>query len=162
MCPVINWGLVVLIIWLIRKYIVKPRIGTVKFGAARKTRLIKLNRLILALNVIALILGILFAFKSGYRLNYLPVIILSLILLIGFSIAAYYLNINRLVIYGLLAGISPAVGEWLFRRQLATHHGFPITFGITAGILILTGLIIFIRFLITFPILHTDNSTQKG
>jgi len=78
---------------------------------------------------------------------------LGLIFLIGFSIAAFFLDFRRLYIYGLLAAISPLVGEWLFINGNATHHGIPITFGITAGIMIIIGMVIFLRLLYNNPVL---------
>ncbi len=49
--------------------------------------------------------------------------------------------------YGLLVGISPVVGESLWTHGYATHHGFPITFGTSAGFMILVGVVLFVRFL---------------
>ena len=70
----------------------------------------------------------------------------------GFSIAAYFLNFNRLYVYGLLVGFSPMVGEWLWTHGYATDHGFPITFGASAGIMILVGLAVFVRLLHDNPV----------
>jgi MFS family permease len=35
------------------------------------------------------------------------------------------------------------VGEWLWRQDLATHHGYPIVFGAAAVIIFITGLVRF-------------------
>jgi len=61
--------------------------------------------------------------------------------LVGFSLAAYYLNIPRFFIYGLLLAVAPFVGEWLWRRGYASHHGFPVVFGIAAAAIAAVGLI---------------------
>ena len=79
-------------------------------------------------------------------------IILGMILLIGFSLAAYFLDFGRLYFYGLLVGLSPMVGEWLWNLGYVTHHGFPVTFGIASGIMILFGLAVFIRLLMNNPV----------
>jgi len=79
-------------------------------------------------------------------------IIFGMILLIGFSRAAYFLDFNRLYFYGLLVGFSPLVGEWLWNLGYVTHHGFPVTFGTASGIMILFGLAAFIRLLRNNPI----------
>jgi hypothetical protein len=47
----------------------------------------------------------------------------------------------------LLVGLSPLAGEWLWSRGYAPHHGFPVTFGALAGIIILAGAVLFVRFL---------------
>jgi hypothetical protein len=141
------WGLVFLIIWLIRKYVVTPRVGFVKFGRARKTRLVKFTVVMLVINIMAFILGLIAAMNFGRIPGQMFSIIFGLILLVGFSIAAYFLDFGRLYIYGLFVGVSPLVGEWLWTQGYATHHGFPITFGTSSGIMILFGLVIFVRLL---------------
>jgi len=146
------WGLVFLIIRLIRKNVVTPRVGAIKLGQVRKAKLAKLSVVMLVVNVVALILGFVIAMNFGRVPGQMTTIIFGLIFLIGFSIAAYSLEFNRLYIYGLLVGLSPLVGEWLYTNGNASHHGFPITFGTTAGIMILIGLTVFVRLLRDNPI----------
>ncbi len=146
------WGLVFLVIQLIRKYVVTPRIGVVKYGQARRNKLMKFSVVMLMVNVIALILGFVAAINFGRVPGQMTTIIFGLIFLIGFSIAAYFLDFSRLYIYGLLVGLSPLVGEWLYTYGNAAHHGFPITFGTTAGIMILIGLAAFVRLLRDNPV----------
>ena len=146
------FGVVYLIIRGVRKNVVAPRVGVVEFGAARKTRLKKFSVAMLVVNVIAFILGIVAFLGFGSLTGGGPPIILGLILLIGFSSAAYFLDFPRLYIYGLLGALAPQVGEWLFQNMGASHHGFPIMFGIMAGIMILTGLVTFTRFLRNNPV----------
>lgn len=152
------WCLVYLAIFITRKYIVKPRMGEVKFGKARRIKLIKSSLVMLIVNILALIAGIIVA------LNYLtiparmPSIFLGFIFLIVLSLLAFFLEYNRLYVYGLLAGFSPMIGEWLYSNYGATHHGFPVTFGITSGIIILTGVIVFVRFLSSNPIINIEAS----
>jgi hypothetical protein len=134
-----------------RKYVVAPRIGIVKFGEARRTKLAKFSFVMLVVNVIALILGLVVAMYIGRLSGQMITIFFGLILLIGFSVAAYFLDFSRLYIYGLLVGISPLVGELIYSYGNVTHHGFPITFGTTAGIMILTGLTFFLRLLRNNP-----------
>jgi hypothetical protein len=145
------WGAVYVVIRLIRRYVVSPRIGIVKFGPARKTKLAKFSVVMLVVNVVALILGFVAAMSFGSVPGQMISAIFGLILLIGFSMAAYFLDFNRLYIYGLLAGLSPLAGEWLYTHGKATHHGFPITFGTSAGIMILVGLAVFLRLLRNNP-----------
>lgn len=146
------WGLVFLAIWLIRKHVVTTRVGVVKFGLTRKTKLAIFTIVMLVVNIIAFILGLFAALSFGKVPGQVYTIILGMIFLFGFSIAAYFLDFNRLYIYGLLVGFSPLVGEWLWTQGYASHHGFPITFGTTAGIMILVGLAVFIRLLRDNPV----------
>jgi len=150
------WGVAYLIIWLVRKNVIAPRIGEVEFGPARKTRLKKFTVSMLVFNVIAFILGLIAAF----RFRTLPVggpnMVLGLILLIGFSTAAYFLDFPRLYVYGLLGALGAPIGEWLYQNMGVSHHGYPIVFGILAGVMILTGLVTFVRFLKNNPLPHEE------
>ena len=93
----------------------------------------------LVINILALIFGLLAAVSFGNVPGQMYTITLGMILLVGFSTAAYFLDFNRLYVYGLLVGLAPLVGEWLWTQGYATHHGFPLTFGIVSGIMIIVG-----------------------
>lgn len=146
------WGIIILGMWLVRKHAIRPRVGMVKFGAARRSRLLKFNLVMLIVNIIAPALGIWASFNSEVLSGRLTSAFFGLICLMLLSIAAYFLDFRRLYVYGLLVGLSPLVGEWLYIHQNASHHGFPITFGITAGIMIITGSLVFLRLLRNYPV----------
>lgn len=141
------WAFVYLVIWLIRKYVITPRLGTVNFGRARRAKLTKFTVLLFAYNLIALILGIVALLNLGRVPGLLFAVSLGILLWMACILAAHFLDLGRLYIYGLLLGLSPLVGEWLWTHGYATHHGFPITFGLSAGIMILVGLCRFVRVL---------------
>jgi hypothetical protein len=145
------WGALYLAIRLVRNNVILPRVGQVRFGEARRTALGKISRLMLVVNILALVLGIIATIYHRSIPGQMISIAFGLMLLIGFSLAAYVLNLSRLNLYGLLAGISPPIGEWLFSRGLTTHHGFPVTFGIVAGVMILIGLGLFVQLLRRYP-----------
>ena len=155
------WALVYLAIWLIRKYVVTPRVGVVKFGAWRRTRLTRFTVIMLVVNLVAFVLGMLAAANFAILPSWAPVACLSLIMLAGCSAAAYLLDFTRLYTYGILFALSPLVGEWLYVHVKAPHHGFPITFGITAGTAILIGLVKFILLLRDYP-LPAEASPSQG
>jgi hypothetical protein len=146
------WGLVYLAIRVIRRTVVAPRIGEVRFGPARVAKLTRFTLVMLAINLIAFVLGIVAALNFGRISGETISAVFGMFLLAAFSLAAYLLDFGRLYVYGLLIGFSPLVGEWLWRHGYASHHGFPITFGTTAGITIVVGLILFIRLLHDNPL----------
>jgi len=146
------WGLVYLVIWLVRKHLVAPRLGSVEYGNARKIRLKKFSTVMLVLNIVAIILGIAAFIGFGHVPETLYPILLGVILLLGFSLAAGFLDFTRLYFYGLLTGLAPLVGEWLFVNGKASHHGNPIAFGTASGIMILVGLVVLVRLLNSTPI----------
>lgn len=145
--------LVYLTIRLVRRNVIIPRIGVVKFGRSRINKLKKFTFVMLVVNIIAAILGFITAINFQRITGETVPLTLGMIFLIGFSIAAHFLDFSRLYFYGLLAALSPLVGEWLFINGIASHHGFPIAFGTTAGIMIIVGFAIFIRLLHKNPIL---------
>jgi hypothetical protein len=146
------FGLEFLIIWVIRKKVVMPRIGRVQFGRARKARLKSFTIVMLVFNVLAFVAGLIAAFNVDKSSSVKPPYLLGLLLLSAFSMAAYYLDFTRFYVYGLLVGLAPVVGEWLWAQGLASHHGFPVTFGVAAGIMVLVGVVTFVRLLRENPV----------
>jgi hypothetical protein len=155
-------ALVFLAIWLIRKRVVTPRVGTVTFGSWRRTRLVRFNVIIFAVLLVASILSIVSAMGFATLPGWIHAANLSLILLIAFSVAAYFLDFTHLYIYGVLFALSPLAGEWLYLNMGVPHHGWPITFGASAGITILVGLLKFIRLLRDYPIPAEESASESA
>jgi hypothetical protein len=145
------WGVLYLVIQWVRKSVVAPRLGSAQFSQRRMARLRKLTIVLILVNGAAIVLGIL-VLVLGRTSGWLVPALFSLMLVGGFSLAAYWVDMNRLYGYGLLAGISPLAGEWLYRQSLASHHGYPLTFGITSGVMILVGIGMFIHLLTHNPL----------
>jgi hypothetical protein len=154
------WALAGLAVWLFRKYVVKPRVGVVQFGTWRIARLTRFNVVILVVLLISFTLGMVSALGFGKLPGWVHTVSFSLVMLSGFSIAAFFLHFPWLYLYGTLTALSPLVGEALYTYAQAPHHGFPITFGFTAGIALLVGLVKFIRLLRTHPL--PDQMSSKG
>jgi hypothetical protein len=135
---------VYLAIRLIREHVVVPRVGLVQFGSYRKNRLRRFTVVMLTFNVVALVLGIIaaIAVQRGMGVPFIP-IVFALIVLVGFSLAAYFLEIPRVFLYGVLLAVASLIGEWLFRRGYVSHHGYPVAAGVSAGVIAAIGLIKF-------------------
>lgn len=154
------WVLLYLAIRLIRKNVVLPRIGSVKFGPARIVKLKRFSYVMLGFNIIALAVGAWAAFNYE-KVGGLPSYFLGIMLLIGFSTAAFFLDVPRLFVYGLLLGLAPVAGEWLWVNANVSHHGFPITFGTVSGVMILVGLILFVRLVRGNPV-YDSSPPEEG
>ncbi len=102
--------------------------------------------------MVALVAGVVVAFNAASAPGGLVAALLGMALLIAFTFAAYLLDFPRFYIYGLLLGLSPLVGEWLFVNGYASHHGYPVVFGFTAAVMILTGLVVFGRLVRDNPV----------
>jgi len=141
------FGVVYLVIWMLRKHVVAPRIGTFSFGKMRRQKLQMFSLIMLIANIVMFVLGIIVALNFRRLPGFGIAGLLSLFLLTGFSVAAYVLDYSRLYLYGLMLFVAPIIGEWLYTNHDASHHGYPIVFGFSAAVMILTGLVLFIRLL---------------
>jgi len=156
------WAFLFIIIWLVRKYVVTPRIGSVKFGAARKKKLTWLTTTMLILNILAFLIGLSLAYSADPGSGLIHIILLGIMVLLVSSLASYFLNIVRIFIYGLLFVSALLIGEWSFAVYQTAHHGFPITFGIAAGIIIITGLATFFRLLKNNPLPKINGISREN
>ena len=145
------WAILFPVLWLIRKYVVTPRVGSVKYGPWRISRMKRFNVVILIVLVFSLILGILSAVEFDAVPGYMHTARFSLVFLLVFSVAGYFLDFARLYIYGTMIALAPLIGELLYQNLKIPHHGFPVTFGIASGLITLTGVILFVRFLRDHP-----------
>ena len=153
------WAIVYIAIKIIRKKVVTPRIGIVKFGKPRTRKLMRFSIIMLVINLIALILGVLvfryFNQLTGALINGM----FGFILMAGFSVAGYLLDYPRFYIYGSILLIAPLVGEWLYSFHNASHHGFPIVIGVASGLMIIIGAITFIRLLKDNPKIEIEDNS---
>lgn len=154
------WAAVYAVIRIVQARVVRPRIGSVRFAAPRRKRLATLAGVMLVLNCVALAAGIVAAGRAPTGGQWVFPIAFSLMLLVGFTLAGWLLQIPRLFLYGLTLAAAPAVGEVLWRRGLASHHGFPLVFGVCAAVILAIGIVRFIRFLPPRP--DTEGNPVPG
>jgi hypothetical protein len=151
------WGLVYLVLRWLRVHVVTPRIGTVKYGRKRRKKLTVFTIVMLVLNTAFLLLGVL-AFTmptdSGWRF----ILPFGAMVLILFSLGGYFLDLTRLYIYGLMLALAAPVGEWLYQNFQVPHHGYPVTYGLTAVVIFLVGLVKFITLVRDNPLPPDDLS----
>jgi len=146
------FGLVYLAIYLVRKNVVAPRIGTFKYGKPRQKKLMVFTIIMVVLNLVIFLLGLIAYFIfDKFSNGFLMGALLGILIMVGFSAAAYFLEYPRLYLYGSLIMLAPLLGEWLYTYHGASHHGYPIVFGPIAGFMILIGLITFARLLKNHP-----------
>lgn len=144
------FALVFIVLVLLRKRVVIPRIGLVSFGRARKRHLFKFNVIMLVVFSAGFILGLL-SLMGGVGRAWVHNLRFIAIVLMCFGLAGYFLGFIRLYIYGILVALAIPVGEWLWSNIGVPHHGFPVTFGFTAGVIIVTGIVLFLRMLSRNP-----------
>ncbi len=138
------WYVTYLVIGAVRTRIIAPRVGTAEPGPYRRGRLRRVNVVLLIMSTIALGLGT--AVGTGIWVGWLDIdgyvypLGLGAIALAGLTLVAYANSTWRYSVYGLLLAAAPPIGEWLWRNDLASHHGFPLVFGGAALIILTTGL----------------------
>lgn len=143
--------IVLAFVMVLKKYVVAPRLGMVQFSQKRKSKFKKLIFMTNIILVIGIIAGAFFVDLSHLKIKWLFPATFSLILLIGFSVAAYLLDLARYYVYGAMNSLAVIVGELLYQFAGASHHGFPMAFGVTSIIMIVTGIILLIKFIRKHP-----------
>lgn len=145
------WVIILPVLWLVHRYVVTPRVGSVKYGAWRVSRIKRFNVVVLIVLVLSSILGLLSAVEFDAVPGWVHSARFSLIFLITFSITAYFLDLTRLYVYGILIALAPLIGELLYQYLKVPHHGIPVTFGLGGIAITLAGVIQFVRFLRDHP-----------
>jgi hypothetical protein len=138
-----------LVLFAGKRLVTVPRMGVVRFGPRRKARLWKIGIVF----VITAIIGLLFAWEivpSGLSVGIpLPLVAWIMVSVLGFGLAAYLLDFNRLYLYGALFAAS------LVSFVLLKQAGFP-TVGlsvvvVSAAIMMAVGTVLLFRFLRKYP-----------
>jgi len=155
------WAGALVAVRIVQARVVTPRLGVVDFSSRRKRRLASLGVVMLVVNLVALALGIVAAARAPSGQTQMVPLFLSLIFLVGLSTAAFFLEIPRVFAYGILLATAPPVGEALFQRGYASHHGSPVVFGVCAVAILLSGIVRFVRFLPP-PRRQTDPNAGGG
>lgn len=141
------WVLVYVIIRIVHTRVVIPRVGLIEVGARRRGRMKWFTSIMLVANVVVFAVGIYAATRATPGQGPVFPYMFSLMLLLMFSTAAYFLDIPRFFFYGVLLAGAPLVGEELWQRGYVSHHGFPVVFGVAATFIFVSGLVRFWRIL---------------
>lgn len=138
------FGFVYLVLNWVRKRYVLPRIGHVTFGAERTKRLRRAGTVMLVFNIIALLLGA-FTFFYSDASSWMIALRFSAVMLLFASMVGYLYELPQLYFYGFTFALAIPVGEWFWQQGLASHHGFPLVFGVISAGIFIFGVFKFIR-----------------
>jgi hypothetical protein len=152
-------ALALVVFWAGKKFVTTPRIGLVRFGPQRKAKMKNLRAVLflsVLLAVIMLILGVACARNSlpdWVTAIPIPIYVWPVQTIVVFGLGAYFLDVTRFYAYGVLMGLPLPVGILLVKNTgLTGLSGMAITFGVAAGVMLLIGVVLFIRFLRKYPV----------
>jgi len=140
---------------LCKKYLIKPRIGTVKYGRKRKIRKMK-TAIILSINVIALLILFLLRISDFWDNLNIPnsveILLIQLIFVtLPLCLVAYILQYHRLYIIAVLMGSSFFFAE-LISNFITPPINILFVFLIIGGLIILMGVFSMIKFTKKYPL----------
>ncbi|MFX0076756.1 MAG: hypothetical protein ACFE96_15035 [Candidatus Hermodarchaeota archaeon] len=149
----IGFGLAFFI--LSKKYVIKPRIGFVKYGRKRKVRKWK-TMVVISVNIMLLLIILLFNLSisgGGINLPYNLVVLLEgfLFLTVPLCFVAYFLQLTRLYFYALLFGCGFFLAD-ISSLVISIPFNFLFIYLMFGVIIITVGIIFFIRFIRTYQL----------
>jgi hypothetical protein len=149
-------GLAMLALWAGKRLITVPRMGRVKFGPKGKARKMK-ARVLLAISVLVGVVVFLFTalalkgnWSEGLPLHLIIPGVWAMNMLVVFSLGAYFLHYERLYLIGVLYALPVPLDIWL-DEYVGIKLGF-IAFAVPAAIILIMGLVVFMRFLRDYPL----------
>lgn len=152
--------LCMLAFWAGKKYVTTPRLGLVKFSPRRKAK-VRNVRVVLFLSALLGVVTLFIGLSPGPTsvpewAAHMPLAayIWVMQVLVVFSIGAYFLDVPRFYLYGVLYAMPFPAAIALDESGIVASGkvAFPLTFGASAGIMILVGLGLFVRFLREHPL----------
>jgi hypothetical protein len=149
-------ALSMLVLWAGKRFITLPRMGRVKFGPRGKTRrrkaavLLAISVLVGALVSIVTSLGLKGNLSDGLPLHLVVPAAWALNMLVLFSLGAYFLDYDRLYLIGVLYALAVPLLIWL-DEFAGIKLGF-IALAVPAGIILIVGLVVLVRFLRDYPL----------
>jgi len=161
--------LIFLGVMLIKKFVVAPRIGQVRYGPERKQRI---KRLAIGMAIIFLLTLALFGMTvsaiyfrkplfSGLAESSFPLDIVhtaaAIFIFALFSMIGYMNDYVRLYIYGFLFGLGYIISTTL---QDITGNSFYWPWAVAGLVAVITGLVLFVRFLREYP--HQPEPVLEG
>ncbi len=147
---------------LVKKFITVPRMGMVKFSEKRRAKIKKAMGILLAFLILGVIVAIVF-FLGIIPYNWLskrvqiPSIIWATASIIGFSLAAYSLNMKRYYIYGIFYAIPFPFYRFLKYNPKFSHLSLMMFF-ISGAIIIIIGSIVLVQFLRNYPTVKEEKT----
>jgi len=131
---------------LVRKFVVTPRLGHVKFLPERRRRLSKVVLVPILTLITGAVVGYIFTENAPLRHAFVGQIPFILIPIIVFGAAAYFLDMKRLYVYGAIVGLVFPLGKYL-ETVIVSRNTLPGTILFTAFVFLGIATVFFVAFL---------------
>jgi hypothetical protein len=162
-------GLVLLGFWAGKKFITTPRMGLVRFGQQRKAKMKNFRAVLFVSVLVGAIMAVLGWAAAGGGLPQwmseipIPLYVWPVQTIVVFGLGAYFLDVTRFYAYGVLYGLPLPLGVLLVRStDLSGTGSMAITFGVAAGVMVLIGVVLFIRFVRLYPLPEDSAPMQRA
>ena len=133
-------------VFLVRRFVVVPRLGRVKFLSERRRRLSKLIIVPILTLIASAIVGYILNENASLRNIFIGQIVFSLSPIIMFGVAAYFLDMKRLYIYGAIVGLIMPLGKYM-ETIIVSRDILPGTILFTAFVFFGVATVFFVAFL---------------
>jgi hypothetical protein len=131
---------------LVRRFVVIPRLGHVKFLPERRRKLSKLMIVPILTLIAGAIVGYIFTENASLRHIFVGQIPFILIPIIVFGAAAYFLDMKRLYVYGAIVGLIFPLGKYL-ETVIVSRNTLPATLLFTAFVFLGIATVFLVAFL---------------
>ncbi|MFC1947886.1 hypothetical protein ACFLXY_08215 [Chloroflexota bacterium] len=133
-------------VFLVRRFVIIPRLGRVKFLPERRRRLSKLVIVPILTLIASAIVGYVYFENDSIRHIFISQIPFSLSPIIVFGAAAYFLDMKRLYSYGAIVGVIFPLGKFL-ETIIISRDVLPGIILFTAFVFFCIATIFFVAFL---------------
>jgi len=138
--------ILLIVVFLVRRFVVTPRLGKVKFLPERRRKLSKLIIVPILTLIAGAIVGYIFTENASLRHIFVGQIPFILIPIIVFGAAAYFLDMKRLYVYGAIVGLVFPLGKYL-ETVIVSRNTLPATILFTAFVFLGIAIVFLVTFL---------------
>jgi hypothetical protein len=138
--------ILLVVVFLVRRFVIVPRLGHVKFLPERRRRISKLIIVPILTLAAGAVAGHVFAENPSLRHIFAAQIPFILIPIIVFGAAAYFLDMKRLYVYGAIVGLVFPLGKYL-ETVISSRNTLPATILLAAFVFLSIAIAFFVAFL---------------
>jgi hypothetical protein len=134
------------VVFLVRRFVIIPRLGRVKFLPERRRKLSKLIIVPVLTLIAGAVVGYIFSENASLRHIFVGQIPFILVPIIVFGAAAYFLDMKRLYVYGAIVGLVFPLGKYL-ETVIVSRSTLPATILFTAFVFLSIAIVFLVAFL---------------